>query len=513
MELKKQTCYLDGMNICYWEDRQFSVAKLLILCNALTKLGYNFICYLDASFLHQSKDPLFKHYSKKLLSDKARFKLVPSGSRADDYILFDAIDNNNNGYIISHDRYGTEILESQWLTEEMVSKHLIMGQIFVELDGTKALKIPKLRINEPINSNLEQVWNELDQNLAALRNPNLDISKTPNVDILPLAKVSISKNPKVDTLINLSTIKETVLKIKQECVDPNKYVFAKMYYLNFRFSENPADLNSKCQLYITQLEDISKNLDGIASENSKEIKRTATALIELLKLDMKVGNMKFKSYETKYRLWLDSDLQEKEYYIRLLSSPTLFNILECTDLLPIRYDEYQPNLKFTFKNATDRFAICFSNWLRYAIKLFYLLEPDYADNPCYDSYMVSNSPTDISHLFPEFHIRAAEILSTPNLKNNMLSNGGLEIKFLIRSNTDEDYIVISSYYNSIEKKFYFKKKTSVTTSHYFKANERFFINGSNDFCNLLTTEFNRGFKRYFINKAEKVFLNLEEWNY
>lgn len=152
--------YLDGNNICYWgQERKFSLTPLLNVCEALSELGHKYVCFFDASVKRKVKGAAEKEVVKKMLSDPTRFRVVPSGTDADDFIVMSA--DGDNASIVSNDFYRELHTQYPWLDKDHQPNRLLKGSVFPDTIGEK-LMIPSLAINKKMVDDLNLLCTKLN---------------------------------------------------------------------------------------------------------------------------------------------------------------------------------------------------------------------------------------------------------------------------------------------------------------------------------------------------------------
>jgi Leucine-rich repeat (LRR) protein/cold shock CspA family protein len=161
---------VDGTNVCYWrEDRVFSFSLLLELLIQLKKRGDTFICFFDANIEKLLLETgINEEITASLLKDHIQyFKTVPSGNRADDYIIVSA--NRFNASIITNDKFESEQVKQyaskiNWLSSKSKTQRLFKGQVMFfgqDFGNEWVLMIPDLGIEKKIDENIPDKLSEL----------------------------------------------------------------------------------------------------------------------------------------------------------------------------------------------------------------------------------------------------------------------------------------------------------------------------------------------------------------
>jgi uncharacterized protein YegL len=154
------TFYIDGNNVCHWKDsNDFSLKTLLNLCRELKNKGHDYVCFFDANVIHLPKDNLEKSTIKQLLTDKMRYRISPGGTRADDFIIMAA--HNDNASVISNDWFRNLTGQYTWLDKNQTPQRLFKGSVYPSVNGD-TLMIPDLKINCLVDQNIHKLISELN---------------------------------------------------------------------------------------------------------------------------------------------------------------------------------------------------------------------------------------------------------------------------------------------------------------------------------------------------------------
>ncbi len=154
------TYFVDGTNICYWQDTSYpSLNALLQLMIALKReKGKSFYCVFDAN-THYKLPENEKEIYRKLLTNKDFIYQVAGGKRADDFVL--ELADAYNAPVISNDNYNDPKYDKyKWKSREAVPTRLFMGEVLPVL-GNQHLILSDLDIHVILKESTEELYDIL----------------------------------------------------------------------------------------------------------------------------------------------------------------------------------------------------------------------------------------------------------------------------------------------------------------------------------------------------------------
>jgi cold shock CspA family protein len=159
---KNTTFFIDGTNLCYWQDTtQPSINVLLeLLCILKKDKDFSFYCIFDANTHY--KLPLEQREAyQKLLEYKEYFYQVTGGKKADDFIL--ELADSYSAPVISNDNYNDpHYSKYRWKERDFTPKRLFMGEV-IPLKGNTHLIVSDLDIHIKVNNSTEELLRNLAQ--------------------------------------------------------------------------------------------------------------------------------------------------------------------------------------------------------------------------------------------------------------------------------------------------------------------------------------------------------------
>lgn len=159
---KNTTFFIDGTNLCYWQDTaQPSINVLLELLYILKEdKKFSFYCIFDANTHY--KLPLEQREAyQKLLEYKEYFYQVTGGKKADDFIL--ELADSYSAPVISNDNYNDlHYSKYRWKERDFTPKRLFMGEV-IPLKGNTHLIVSDLDIHIKVNNSTEELLRNLIQ--------------------------------------------------------------------------------------------------------------------------------------------------------------------------------------------------------------------------------------------------------------------------------------------------------------------------------------------------------------
>ena len=157
---KSITYFIDGTNLCYWQDTQSPSLNVLLELLILLRRDRNhsFYCIFDAN-THYKLPPDQRDIYSKLLEYKEHFYQVTGGKKADDFIL--ELANSYEAPVISNDNYNdAHYSKYRWKDRDFTPKRLFMGEV-IPIRGNVHLIISDLHIHLKVTQAIQPLYKTL----------------------------------------------------------------------------------------------------------------------------------------------------------------------------------------------------------------------------------------------------------------------------------------------------------------------------------------------------------------